>query len=96
MVREAVQSGVSRHAAARMQQRGIPPSMIERVLRHGCEQYDHHGAAIVYFDKAARTRLRRSGQARQSELDRLAGVYVVVRDGVVVTVGHRYRRLRRH
>lgn len=79
-----------------MQQRGIPPSAIERVLSHGSERHDHHGGVVVTLDKAARQRLRRSGQVRDTELERLAGVYVVVAEGRVVTVGHRYRRLRRH
>ena len=96
MARNSVQSGVSRHAAARMQQRGIPPSMIDRVLRHGREHFDHHGGVVVTVDKAARERLKRSGELRKTELDRLADVYVVVAEGIVVTVGHRYRRLRRH
>jgi hypothetical protein len=92
----AVQSFVTRHAVARMQQRGIPPAILERVLRHGRERHDHHGGVILTIDKAARERLHRAGEARGPELDRLADVYVVVAEGVVVTVGHRHRRLRRH
>jgi hypothetical protein len=92
----AVQSFVTRHAAARMQQRGIPPAVIERVLRHARERHDHHGGVILTIDKTARGRLRRSGEARGSDLERLADVYVVMDDGVVITVGHRYRGLRRH
>jgi hypothetical protein len=91
----AVQSFVTRHAAARMQQRGIPPATLERVLRHGRELHDHHGGVILTIDKAARERLRRSGEARGPELDRLAEVYVVLVGGNVVTAGHRYRKLRR-
>jgi hypothetical protein len=96
MAANSVQSSVSRHAAARMQQRGIPPSMIDRVLRHGREQHDHHGGVIVTMDKAARNRLRRSGEARGAELDRIAGVHVVLREGRIATVGHRFRRVPRH
>ena len=96
MARDYVQSGVSRHAAARMQQRGIPPQMLERVLCHGRERHDHRGAVVVTVDRAARERLRRSGDVRRAEVERLRNVYVVVAEGVVVTVGHRYRRPRRH
>jgi hypothetical protein len=79
-----------------MQQRGIPPALVERVLRHGRKLHDHHGGVILTITRATRERLRRSGAMREAELDRLAGVYVVLSEGMVVTVGHRYRRLQRH
>ena len=79
----------TRHARSRMQQRGIPPSLVDRVLRYGREVHDHHGATVYLIDRA--------GEARGAELERLRGVYVVVAtDGTIRTVGHRTRRLRRH
>ena len=87
---------LSRHARARMQQRGIPSAQVDRLLAFGREVHDRHGGVIVYFDRAARRRAERAGLVSGVELDRLAGVYVVVAGGVVATVGHRYRRLRRH
>lgn len=86
---------LSRHARARMQQRGIPTEHVERLLAFGCEVHDRHGAVIVYFDRAARRRAERARAATRDELDRLAGMYVVMAGGVVATVGHRYRRVRR-
>jgi hypothetical protein len=83
------------HARTRMQQRGIPSEHIERVLAFGCEVHDGHGGIIVYFDRAARRRAERAHAATRDELDRLAGMYVVMADGGVATVGHRYRRVRR-
>jgi hypothetical protein len=45
------------------------------------------------MDKAARHRLRSAGAG--SAIDRARRAYAVVgRDGGVVTVGHRYKRLR--
>lgn len=85
---------ISRHARARMQQRGIPSERVERLLAFGCEVHDRHGGVIVYFDRAARRRAERAHAATRDELDRLAGMYVVMAGGVVATVGHRYRRLR--
>ena len=82
------------HARTRMQQRGIPSALVDRVLRYGCEQHDRHGGVIVYLDRDAKRRLARDGAATSAELDRLAGLYVVVAGGVVATVGHRYRRIR--
>jgi len=89
-------SMLSHHARARMQQRGIPPDQVERLLDFGCEVHDRHGGVLVFFDRAARRRAERAGAASRDELDRLAGVYLVVADGVIATVGHRYRRVRRH
>lgn len=87
----------SRHARSRMQQRGIPPSIVDRVLRYGREFHDHHGAIVVMMDRAAEARLARDGDSRGVAIDRLRGVYVVVAaDGTIRTVGHRTRRLRRH
>lgn len=87
---------LSQHARARMQQRGIPNERVERVLAFGCEVHDGHGGVIIYFDRAARRRAERARAATRDELDRLAGMYVVMAGGgVVATVGHRYRRLRR-
>ena len=45
---------LSQHAVTRMQQRGIPRIALECLLEYGRLQYDHHGAAIVFLDKAAR------------------------------------------
>ena len=90
-----LQPMLSRHAAARMQQRGIPSAHIEQLLAFGREMHDRHGGVIVFFDRAARRRAERAGAASGHELDRLFGMYAVVTAGVVATVGHRYRRVRR-
>ena len=87
---------VSRHAKARMQQRGIAPSAVDCLLDFGREHHDHHGAVIVVLDRAATRRLARFAPVRAGELDALRGLYAVVAsDGCVCTVGHRTRRLRR-
>ena len=87
---------LTHHARARMQQRGIPSAQVERLLAFGHEVHDRHGCVIVYFDRAARRRAERAGLVSGCELDRLAGMYAVIAGGVVATVGHRYRRVRRH
>jgi hypothetical protein len=88
---------MSRHAQARMQQRGIARSAINYVLDFGREYHDHHGAVIVMLDHSAVQHIARTGAARGSTLDALRGLYAVIAsDGSVRTVGHRTRRLRRH
>lgn len=86
---------LSTHARARMQQRGISTERIERLLAFGCEVHGGHGGTIVYFDHAARRRAQLARAMSRGELDRLSGMYVVLAGGVVATVGHRYRRVRR-
>ena len=88
---------LSRHAAVRSQQRGIPPYAIEALLDFGTEHHDHHGAVVLMLDRAATRRLARSRTMRGSDLDTLRGLYAVVTgNGRVRTVGHRTRRLQRH
>ena len=83
------------HARARMQQRGIGSEALDLLLSYGREAYDHHGAVILYMDKAAQKRLAAASRAR-SEVRRLAGLYAVLsRHGQVITVGHRTRRINR-
>ena len=87
---------LSRHAQARMQQRGIVASAIDSLLEFGREHHDHRGAVVVMLDRAAKRRIARFGAARGGQLDALRGLYAVVTsDGCVCTVGHRTRRLRR-
>lgn len=88
----------TRHARERMQQRGIPREAIDYVLTYGRVSHDHHGSRVVWLDKRARARLcREEGQDVVSALDKHLNAYAVMDgDGVVVTVGHRYRRIWRH
>lgn len=84
---------LSEHAAIRMQQRGIPHAALECLLEYGRVQHDHHGGAIVFFDKAARRRLARLGWGQlEKHLDAYA---VIATDGTITTVGHRYKRIPR-
>ena len=61
----------TRHARSRMQQRGIPPMLVDRVLRYGREVHDHHGATVYLIDRAGEARIARDGEARGAELERL-------------------------
>jgi hypothetical protein len=88
-------STLSFHARARMQQRGIGAEALDLLLSYGREAYDHHGAVILYMDKAAQKRMAAASRAK-SEVRRLAGLYAVLsRHGQVITVGHRTRRINR-
>jgi hypothetical protein len=88
----------SDHARVRMQQRGVPPLIVEWLLQYGAQVYDHRGARIRYFDKKSRKRIRRAvGDIALRRLHELFDCYAVVaEDGTVVTVGHSYGRIRKH
>ena len=88
---------MTQHAQARMQQRGIRMQTLEFLLDHGSVAYDHRGAAVVYFDKKAKSRLQKTGgrQAYRAMEKQLNTYAVVARDGAVVTVGRRDRRIPR-
>ena len=84
------------HARTRMQQRGIPAAAVEALINSGESAPAGDGCELVFFDKAARTRLFRDDPAAAREAERLCRTYAVLgSDGAVVTVGHRYRRFPR-
>lgn len=84
------------HAGIRMQQRGVPETVIDALVHFGSTVYDHRGAIIRFFDKKAIRRCLNSwGESAIRELDRYFDVYLVqsVADGALLTVGHRHRRI---
>ena len=88
---------LTHHALTRMQQRGIRPEALEALLDYGRACHLHSkGREVVFFDKKARARLENERPATAREAARLSRTYAVIgSDGTVITVGHRYRRLRR-
>jgi len=85
---------VSRHARARMQQRGIRPEALEALLDYGREVRAGRGRELIFFDKRARVQLARAVAAPAA--DRVCKSYAIVAsDGTVITVGHRTRRIPR-
>lgn len=85
------------HASVRSQQRGVPPMLVDLLLRFGSEEAAPGGARKVFFDKPARRRLQAYAGPMSRLLDEHLGVYaVIVRDGTVITIGHRTERVRRH
>jgi Domain of unknown function (DUF4258) len=88
---------LTHHARARMQQRGIPAAAVEVLINYGKSAPAGDGCELVFFDKAARARLFGDNPEAAKEAERLCRTYAVLgRNGVVVTVGHRYRRVPRY
>lgn len=89
---------LSRHASVRLQQRGIPAFVIELLEACGSE-HRCGGAEKLFFDKAARKRLKRylGGERSLRLVERWLNVYAVVGDnGSVVTTAHKSKRYCNH
>lgn len=86
---------LSRHAEQRMQQRAIPPLMVDLLYRYGREQ-QQSGSTVIFFDKRSRERARKALEDMSQRFDKLSDTYLVEADdsGTTITVGHRLRRLR--
>jgi hypothetical protein len=83
------------HADIRCQQRGIPFLVLDLLLQFGHHEHDHAGAEIVFFDRRAKKRIERYAGGLIRKVHDYLDSYVVVADGVIVTVGHRHKRIRR-
>ncbi|MCZ4314066.1 hypothetical protein O4H66_11710 [Comamonadaceae bacterium G21597-S1] len=93
------QPALTRHAAIRTQQRGIPPWFLALLLAHGRSRHDGHGAVIKTVDRAARQRLQALlSRTEYAAAERYFDVYMVVatEDQAIVTAAHRTRRRHLH
>ena len=84
---------LSQHARIRMQQRGIPPRVLDWLLGYGAIDYQR-GSELYYFNRSARQALARDvGRRLLKRYDKCLDAYAVCADGQVTTVGHLYRRV---
>jgi hypothetical protein len=80
------------HAETRIQQRGIPPMVIDLLMQFGSASRCG-GAERLTFDKLALRRLRRhlGGDRGLKLIDRWLNVYAIIGDnGQLVTVAHKH------
>jgi hypothetical protein len=85
------------HSMARLQQRAIPPLVVDLLMRFGSPSRAN-GAERLMFDKSAIKRLRHhlGGDRGLKLVERWLNVYAVVGDnGSVVTAAHKTKRFRR-
>jgi len=95
--RAAGQLSLTSHAQIRVQQRGVDREVLDCLFLYGRHEFDHFGCEILYFDEVGLNRLARS-EPRHLWVKAIESrsLYAVVNsDGVVVTTGHRYRRVLR-
>ena len=83
---------LTRHAAIRAQQRGIPPLIQDWLIGYGEECYVGRGAIVRFFSKRSRRALERAvGSITLRRMGEYLGCYLVeaTDDGRVITVGRR-------
>lgn len=85
--------GLSNHAEIRLQQRGIPEFIVHLLEQYG-ETERSGGSDTLFFSKASKTRLARELGKEFRHIERWMKAYAVVADsGVVMTAGHRFKRI---
>lgn len=85
------------HAKARMQQRGIPPMMIDLLMQFGKSQPAGGGASRLFFDKNARRRLKSYAGPMSGLLNEYLDVYAVIGpEGQLITAAHVTNRFKTH
>jgi len=86
----------TKHAQKRLQQRGIPPFIIDLLLDFG-ECQHQKGGDILYFNTKSKKQLHTYlGQNGKKLLSEYSDIYAVVSDGTVITCGHRDKHIKRH
>ena len=85
------------HAKVRKQQRGIPKQVLDCLVQFGKASHDNRGGVVLYFDKRSKQRcLSVLGRDGYRKLEGHLDVYAVRGlDGVILTVGHRSKKLHR-
>ena len=87
---------LTKHAKERMVKRAIPPLIVDWLMTYGNETHAADGANIHFFDKKCRKKLKSTiGALPYSRLEDQMECYLVAKDGVVLTVGHRSKKIKR-
>lgn len=88
---------MTHQAMERARQGGIPPLIIHWLCQYGSRRRDNKGYILCYFDKKS-VRLLASdvGHIVIRRLSGLMNTYLVITGSQIVTVGHRYKRIKNH
>lgn len=88
--------GMTHHAEARSQQRGIPPIMIDLLIRFGNSEKSGNGTFKYFFDKKSRRKIQAYIGGLATSLDEHLNLYIVVgENNCIVTIAHRLKRIKR-
>ncbi len=81
------------HAATRIQQRGVPPLIVDWLAGYGEEMYDGRGGVTRYFTRRSIRRMERDfGRVPLRRMSEYLRCYLVeaTGNGQIITVGKRY------
>lgn len=81
------------HAQKRIQQRGVPPIIVDLLMQFGTRISAGEGTEICYFDRKARRFVHAYAGGLFSRLSEQLDAYAVVSGEKVVTVGSRFKKL---
>jgi hypothetical protein len=86
---------MTNHALERSQQRCIPPLIIHWLCQYGSRKRSNNGTILCYFDKKSVHLLASDvGQIVVRRLSSLMNTYLVITGNQIITVGHRYKRIK--
>ena len=84
---------LTKHAATRIQQRGIPPQIIKNIIEHGSVRRVPGNAMARFISKKDFKVLQQMLPKNDCvKLQKYKNVYIVVKDQKVLTVGRRTQR----
>lgn len=87
---------ITKHASTRMQQRGIPPLVVELIMTFGASEPAGDGTQKFFLDKRARRRVKSFAGTLASAIEPMLDAYVrVSNQGHVITTAHRTDRIHR-
>ena len=88
---------IKHHAKVRAQQRGIPPIVVDLLIRFGQREKAGDGLSKVFLDRSARRKVCvYAGQLASILSEHLDAYLIVMSDNTVITIGHRLERIKRH
>jgi len=86
---------LTNHAMERSQQRCIPPLIIHWLCQYGKRKRSINGTTVCYFDrKSLRLIASDVGHIIVRRLASLLNSYLVMSGNKILTVGHRYKRIK--
>jgi hypothetical protein len=81
------------HSEVRQQQRGVPPIIVDLLIKFGSREHDARGGEVLYFDKRSKKKVEAYVGGLFGKLNEHMDAYAVVASGRLVTVGNRYKRI---
>ena len=86
----------TRHAIKRMKERGISPKAIETLCSYGVEHHDKRGATMITLMKQSLDAIKQNESANLFRYFKEKNIYVIEKDGLIITAGHRLKKINRH